>query len=139
MKHIILNSLICLSILSTGCISKISESNEADFIESQEESKYIEGRANILVSEEMAQMLESAGGELRTKSPEVNTLFDRIGVISYQRLFPYAGEFEARTRKSGLHKWYKIIYNESVPTTKAQEGFALRIILYTSSHTESRV
>ena len=123
MKHIILNSLICLSILSTGCISKISESNEADFIESHEESQYIEGRANILVSEEMAQMLESAGGELRTKSPEVNTLFDRIGVISYQRLFPYAGEFEARTRKSGLHKWYKIIYNESVPTTKAQEGF----------------
>lgn len=36
-----------------------------------------------------------------------------------ERVFPYAGKFEARTHKEGLDRWYNVWYDEAVPVTKA--------------------
>lgn len=36
-----------------------------------------------------------------------------------ERTFPYAGKFEERTRKEGLHLWYDIWYSDEVATTRA--------------------
>ena len=41
----------------------------------------------------------SAKGKLHTRSLDLNTSFDEVGVTSCTRLFPFAGEFEERTRK----------------------------------------
>lgn len=38
-----------------------------------------------------------------------------IGASSMERLFPNAGRFEARTRKAGLHLWYRIVFDKSLP------------------------
>ena len=73
----------------------------------------------------MTAMIEEhlASGAVRTKSEDLNQVFDAMGVVSMKRLFPHAGEYEPRTRKEGLHRWYVVDYSQSVPFTKAEEGF----------------
>lgn len=39
--------------------------------------------------------------------------------VKYERLFPDAGEWEPRHREAGLHKWFKVIYEESVNANTA--------------------
>lgn len=51
---------------------------------------------------------------LETDNDELTDAVNRIGGMRIERLFPYAGKFEARTRKSGLHLWYKIYFDEKV-------------------------
>lgn len=86
---------------------------------------YIPGESYVYFSEEMTSMIEEhiASGAVRTKSENLNQVFDAMGILSIKRLFPHAGEYEPRTRKEGLHRWYVVNYSESVPFTKAEEGF----------------
>ena len=86
---------------------------------------YIPGESYVYFSEEMTSMIEEhiASGAVRTKSEDLNQVFDAMGILSIKRLFPHAGEYEPRTRKEGLHRWYVVNYSESVPFTKAEEGF----------------
>ena len=75
----------------------------------------------VLFSEEMTALVEEdlSCGRLRTRSEELNGLVDELGIESMERLFPFAGEFEPRTRKEGLHRWYKVRYAADVPATRA--------------------
>ncbi len=38
-----------------------------------------------------------------------------------ERLFPHAGEFEARTREAGLHRWYILSLDENTTLPQAEE------------------
>ena len=80
----------------------------------------------VLFSEELAQELEAAleVGTLQTRSGALNDVFDELGITSASRVFPYAGEFEERTRREGLHRWYTVTYDQNVTLTKAQNSFA---------------
>lgn len=51
---------------------------------------------------------------LETDNRELTEAMNRIGAMRMERLFPYAGKFEARTRKAGLHLWYKVYFDENV-------------------------
>ncbi len=46
-------------------------------------------------------------------------VLESLGASAMDRVFPDAGKFEARHRKAGLHKWYRLSFDESVPATKA--------------------
>lgn len=83
----------------------------------------IPGEMNIYLSEELTEKIEMdlANGSLTTKSSEFNSLVAHLGVTSMERVFPHAGKFEARTRESGLHRWYKVTF--SATDTKAGEEF----------------
>ena len=83
---------------------------------------FVSGEARIYISEDMAAMLEETAGEgtLSTKSPGLNQAIDELGIIEIKRLFPHAGEYEPRTRREGLHRWYVVRYSSEVPLTKAQ-------------------
>ena len=61
----------------------------------------------------------AAGLEAATKSGE--SPLEGLGAVHYERVFPYAGEFEERTRKAGLHLYYKVVFDEGVTRTKAGE------------------
>lgn len=65
-----------------------------------------------------------AEGGLTTRSDEVNSAISMSGVVSMERLFSYAGEYEERTRREGLDRWYKIVYDASLPETRAKDNFA---------------
>ena len=79
----------------------------------------------VLFSEEMCGLVEEdlSRGQVRTRSEGLNGLVDELGIESMERLFPFAGEFEPRTRKEGLHRWYKVSYAEGVPATRATRAF----------------
>ncbi len=42
-----------------------------------------------------------------------------LGTYSIIRSFPDAGRFEARHRRYGLHLWYEVFFDESLPLTRA--------------------
>lgn len=82
------------------------------------------GRLNVHVSEAFAAELEESTGEdgwVRIPDTKASV----TGAVSMRRLFPYAGEFEARTRQEGLHLWYEVEYNPSIPISKAAGDFNL--------------
>lgn len=90
---------------------------------SSEPSYYVQGEAIIYISEELNNLVEKdlADGRIITKSDGLNDIVSSLGVTSMTRLFPDAGEFEPRTRKEGLHRWYKVTYGATKATTKAME------------------
>ena len=53
-----------------------------------------------------------AEGVLATKSEGLNIALESLGIQSMERVFPHAGEFEGRTRREGLHRWYKVYFSE---------------------------
>ena len=87
---------------------------------SAQEQKTV-SRVVVKVDDELADILEQAtsGGKVYTRSMSMNNAIDELGIISYERLFPYAGEYEERTRREGLHKFYIINYDPSVSATRA--------------------
>ncbi len=89
------------------------------------ENVFVQGEIVVLFSEEMVGLVEAdlkAG--LVTKSAELNGVAESLGVKSMRRMFPDAGEFEARTRADGLHRWYVVEYDPTVVRTKASEDFS---------------
>ncbi len=50
---------------------------------------------------------------------QLNALFGGLRAKKVMRLFPYAGKFEERTRKEGLHRWYVVEFNDDIPMDKA--------------------
>ncbi|MDE7374290.1 MAG: S8 family serine peptidase, partial [Odoribacter sp.] len=80
--------------------------NYADQVKGQLQVKFRELSQDLVVT-------PTAAG-LETDSRELTDAVNRIGGVRMERLFPYAGKFEARTRKAGLHLWYKVYFDEKV-------------------------
>lgn len=119
-------SLWVVMTVSVSLLFSCSKSIEQPSVvqeDSSEEEAVVLSSANILVSDEMASMLEESlsNGGIETKSETLNTALDAMGVKTIERLFPDTGRFEERRRAFGLHKWYKISYSADVPATKAAE------------------
>ena len=65
-------------------------------------------------------------GVIRVKfkhEPEEGATFT-LGSYTLTRTFPPAGKWEKRHRAAGLHLWYDVIFDETVPVTKAGEAIA---------------
>lgn len=118
-------SIIFLSALTLcACTERIENIPEKDSGNEVKETPFVEGVITVCFSEEMTVAIESAmlsDGVPVTKSTEFNSLLAAMGASSMERVFPDAGEWEARHRKAGLHRWYTIHYDEdSLPRTKVQ-------------------
>lgn len=110
-------------LLSAGCMQTI-EDNIPELVEPVQ--AIVPGEAIVLFSEGMMELVEPdlAVGNIVTKSSELNDIRTYLGITSMKRIFPHAGRFEARTRAEGLHRWYRVSYDPSMPVTKASEGLA---------------
>ncbi|MBE6232906.1 MAG: T9SS type A sorting domain-containing protein [Bacteroidales bacterium] len=121
MKH----SFVAL-IMATVLISCVrDESLPSESVNhSQQNESACTGIAHVYLSEEMTEMVEmaQAKGSLVTKSSGFNQVIQELGVTQMYRLFPYAGEYEPRTRAEGLHRWYVVRYSDDIPATKAQSS-----------------
>lgn len=76
----------------------------------------------------IVKMKAGAADETITRAGGVtsgNTQIDRVlmtvGSVSFERLFPSCGRFEARTRKEGLDRWFIAKYDETVPAKEVAE------------------
>ncbi|MGI6074561.1 MAG: S8 family serine peptidase [Fermentimonas sp.] len=82
------------------------------------------GQIIVKVSEEAADNMDiSELGEvsLRSVGGEMGGALRSISTHKVERLFPPAGKYEARTRKAGLHRWYKVEFDENIGLKDAVE------------------
>ena len=71
----------------------------------------------------MIELLESGYALVATKA--MGGIFDELGIESVERVFPDAGEYEERTRREGLHRFYTVTYKSDFPATKAASSLEL--------------
>ena len=106
--------LLALAVLAS-CAKEPLETGKAGGEKKQEGeiSSTVPGVALVQFSDEM----------IATRSMELNQAMDELGITSMKRLFPYAGEYEPRTRAEGLHRCYMIKYSKNMSSTRAEAQF----------------
>ncbi len=128
MRNIFSIFLFPTVLLLTGCYTAEPQSQTLD---SQSESELytqhenaIPGRLAIYVDEDLATQLENLT-PTRAASSEVwsSQSLTEAGIVSIKRMFPNTGRFEARKRESGLHRWFNVVFDESVASTRVANGF----------------
>ena len=82
----------------------------------QERAMFFQGKAIVKFSEEMTLSVEKG---LATKA--VAAVSDEIGLSIVERVFPYAGEYEERTRREGLHRYYIVDFDKNLSYAKAKD------------------
>ena len=98
---------IALSVLLTAC-SAANKENMAPAPEAVEEVME-KNVATVQFNDELTALVEEAlaAGGLVTKSAPLNSALEELGIVGLRRVFPDAGEFEPRTRREGLHRFYR--------------------------------
>lgn len=78
----------------------------------------------VRFSPEVAKRVEQAlqGENLRSTGAPIDKFLEDISALSLKRVFPYAGKYEVRTRREGLHLWYDITTREEVDPKRAEEA-----------------
>ena len=83
---------------------------------------FLRGVVTVQFDEETTLQVEKAlsGGEpAATRAPQLGGM----GIKSMRRVFPDAGEYEERTRREGLHRFYYVEFDEETAPTRAAAGF----------------
>lgn len=127
MKKQILRVLILCSALAYISSCSMKEDVRPDTVEVDGErisAAFFEpGMVRVKLSEEMLSSLcVKSDGEVDLNGTNVKSLDNAIysiGITRMERTFPYAGKFEPRTRKAGLHLWYDVYFDESAVLSKA--------------------
>ena len=112
-------------VLLASCVNEQLESQPVqDTASVTAEGAFKSGECVVLFSEEVTAQIEASLelGQLKTKAAGIDDMLEQLGVTSMERLFPHAGEYEIRTRREGLHRWYVLKYSDLVPFTKADAG-----------------
>lgn len=79
----------------------------------------------IIPGEMIVELNDDMADRLNALSPEEAGAL--LGVSSAERLFSEAGEFEARHREAGLHRWYRLKYDGSAKTMTKASGEVMQI------------
>lgn len=76
----------------------------------------VEGIVRIKLEDTQTSSLSVSlkSGTLSTNISNIDSVLTSIGATSFERTFPYAGKFEARTIEAGLHLWYDVKYDTTV-------------------------
>lgn len=104
-----------------------SEGENRKTVSPDVEGKYVrKGFIRIRLQESAGKQvrLSAESGKIRTGLSGLDELADRLGATRIERVFPDAGRFEARSRAAGLHLWYNVYFNDSLPVSRAVSGFS---------------
>lgn len=62
-------------------------------------------------------------GEMQSGDPELDRIAQALGATEIERVFNEGGKFAERRRKFGLHLWYDIRIDETIPVSRATSDF----------------
>lgn len=126
-KSLLTILLLCPSLLPSclkhevGEYKDIPNSGASDFESqkpyTQEEMDrvlFIPGSVIVKLTSEAADALENG-----LQSPFSSVAYN-LGMKNAERLFPFAGEYEPRSRSKGLHQYYVVNFDMDVPLSQAQ-------------------
>ena len=107
--------------LAFGCARELAPELENEAQVETPVQTIVPGQAIVQFDDSMIELIESdlETGNVVTRSSELNSIKDALGIESMTRVFPHGGEFEPRRRAAGLHKWYRVVYSSDIPVTKA--------------------
>ena len=103
-----------LAIAESASVTESTDTPESP-ADGLERMKYVPGEAVVVFTEEMAERIEKEG------APE--WIYNELGITSMERLFPYAGEYEKRTRAEGLHRFYLVEFDAAISLDTAEKAF----------------
>lgn len=85
------------------------------------ENDVVKGRMRIKLKEEPTGQIaiRNINGQITTGIRALDGSATALGITRIERTFPYAGKYEGRTRKAGLHLWYDVWFSNQVSTTRA--------------------
>lgn len=85
------------------------------------ENDVVKGHMRIKLKEEPSGQIavRNVGGRVSTGIRALDGSATLLGVSRMERTFPYAGRYEERTRREGLHLWYDVWYSDEMATTRA--------------------
>ena len=119
-----------LFLLSLTGLSGCSVSDPVSPVPEEKEeasSPFLPGRITVQFDEKTTAAIEQTlqeGGRVSTRSPQLGEVLEGMGVKSIRRVFPDAGEYEPRTRREGLHRFYYLDFDREIPTTRAAGDLA---------------
>ncbi len=118
--------LLSFILLVFGCSKDETKiNNEDNVVDSNGNmaaiSQLQQGKLVVKISEDLAGKIEEMGSAIKTLSITVKSsnVINDLGVTRMERIFPYAGKFEERTRKRGMHLWYEMEFDQNCSITKA--------------------
>ena len=118
-------SFALLALMAASCTRELApEVEEQDPVLAEVDEQIpaiVPGQAIVQFDDAMIELIESdlEDGNVVTKSSELNAIQEMLGIESMTRVFSQGGEFEARRRAAGLHKWYNVQFRSDIPVTKA--------------------
>lgn len=121
---IFLFSIVWLCACSNDLDTDVPIGNETDN-NSQDlgfsDKDVVKGRMRIKLKEEPTGQISirSVGGQVITGIRALDGSATALGITRIERTFPYAGKYEERTRREGLHLWYDVWYSKDIATTRA--------------------
>lgn len=89
----------------------------------------LQGVVRIKVTESLAEQLEvrsisrNVSGEIVTGVAALDQMNKKFLVRSFTRVFPAAGKNEARHRKYGLHLWYEVRPDKTIPVSQVLQSY----------------
>lgn len=113
-------SAVTAVVILASCVNEEALTVDSQPSEDVVASGNVEGMAYVKFDQDMARMIEEdmADGDLVTRSAGLNLSLESLGIRSVERVFSDGGEFEARRRAAGLHLWYVVTYDPSIPHTE---------------------
>ena len=85
------------------------------------EEEVLQGCIYVKLKEEPAGevRVRSIGNTVTTGAKVLDRAASSLKIGRMERTFPYAGKFEERTRKEGLHLWYNVWFSKETSATRA--------------------
>lgn len=87
-----------------------------------ETDPYVAGRLRIKMSSSKSLELEKANfssgryrtsdGYVKTGEPKLDEVLSKTKTSDMKRVFPYAGSYENKHKKYGLHQWYELTFDD---------------------------
>lgn len=81
----------------------------------------IQGEIIVKMRAGAAKETITRAGGVTSGNTHIDRVLMNVGSVSFERLFPSCGRFEARTKKEGLDRWFIAKYDETVPAKEVAE------------------
>lgn len=130
-RYILLSAALATLALGTGCRKAELEapSQDTSALEMEQASE-MPNRKTVLHAvrlkfapnqiDQVERIVKEQAGKPRMDLSSIPFLKEMKAVYLY-RVFPYAGKFEPRTRREGMHLWYDVVFEREISTPAAQQ------------------
>jgi len=81
----------------------------------------VNGEIIVKMKAGAAEEQTTRAGGVTSGNTQIDRVLMNVGSVSFERLFPYCGRFEARTKKEGLDRWFIAKYDETIPAKEVAE------------------